>query len=69
MLYANYDDIGNFIVKQIANEILVPLTLIFTNSISTGIVPDELKIAKVIPIYKKGVLELYTCLTMFFKNS
>ena len=50
---AGNDGIGNFIVKRIAKEISVPLTQIFNTSISTGIVPDELKIAKVIPIYKK----------------
>ena len=48
-----HDDIGNFIVKRITKEISVPLTLIFNTSISTGTVPDELKMAKVIPIYKK----------------
>ena len=50
---AGHDDIGNFIVKRIAKEISVPLTLMFNTSISTGIVPDELEIAKVIPSYKK----------------
>ena len=56
---AGHDDIGNFIVKRIAKEISVPLTLIFNTSISTGIVPDELKIAKVIPIYKKDSPEVF----------
>ena len=57
---AGHDDIGNFIVKRIAKEISVPLTLIFNTSISTGIVPDELKIAKVIPIYKKDSPEVFS---------
>jgi len=50
---AGHDDIGNYIVKRVASEILVPLTSIFNLSISTGNVPDDLKVAKVIPIYKK----------------
>ena len=55
-----HDDIGNFIVKRIAKEISLPLTMIFNTSISTGIVPDELKIAKVIPIYKKDSPEVFS---------
>ena len=57
---ACHGDIGNFIVKRIAKEISVPLTLIFNTSISTGIVPDELKIAKVIPVYKKDSPEVFS---------
>ena len=40
---AGNDNIGNFIVKKVANEIVEPLTRIFNLSISTGIVPDKLK--------------------------
>ena len=53
-------DIRNCKVKRIAIEILVPLTPIFNTSISTGIVPDELKIAKVIPVYKKDSPEVFS---------
>ena len=47
------DNIGDFIVKKkkkkkTANEIMEPLTMIFNLSISTGIVPKNLKIAKAI---------------------
>ena len=37
-----------------------PLTRIFNLSVSTGIVPDKLKIAKVIPIYKKDDAEKFS---------
>ena len=37
-----------------------PLTRILNLSISTGIVPDKLKIAKVIPIYKKDDAEKFS---------
>ena len=42
---AGNDNIGNFIIKRVSKEIVKPLT---------GIVPEKLKIAKVIPIYKKN---------------
>ena len=57
---AGHDDIGNFIVKRIAKEIPVPLTLIFNTSISSDIVPGELKIPKVVPIYKKDSPDVFS---------
>jgi len=50
---AGNDNIGNFIIKKVCKEIVKPLTMILNLSISTGIVPEKLKIAKVVPIYKK----------------
>jgi len=47
-----HDGIPMKIVKLTANFILGPLTHIINKSLSTGIVPKDLKIAKVIPIYK-----------------
>ena len=52
-----HDDIGNKIVKKVANEIAEPLEMIFNLSFATGKVPEHLKIAKVIPIYKKSDAE------------
>ena len=49
-----HDDIGNNVLKKISKEIAIPLTRIFNLSISSGEVPDSLKIAKVVPIYKKN---------------
>jgi hypothetical protein len=49
-----YDHIESKIVKSIKYEILTPLTHIFNLSFAQGKVPDSLKIAKVVPIYKKG---------------
>ena len=51
---AGHDNIGNYIIKKVGKEIVKPLTKIFNLSLSTGVVPDKLKTAKVIPIYKKA---------------
>ena len=52
------DGINSKLLKQIATSILVPLTHIFNLTFTTGIIPDKLKIAKVIPIFKSGEKEL-----------
>ena len=43
-----------YFIKKIINFIEKPLLHIFNCSLKMGIVPDLLKIAKVIPIYKGG---------------
>ena len=48
-----YDRISTFLLKQIIHYIASPLCHIFNLSISTGICPDFLKIAKVNPVFKK----------------
>ena len=42
------------ILKLLKTTLSKPLELIYNLSFSTGIVPDNFKIARVIPIYKKG---------------
>ena len=51
---AGHDNVGNYIIKKVGKEIVKPLTNIFNLSLSTGVVPDKLKTAKVIPICKKA---------------
>ena len=48
-----YDEISNKLLKHIVPVISKPLTLIINQSITTGIFPDKLKTAKIIPLYKK----------------
>ena len=47
-----YDEIPAKVVKAVATLICEPLAFIFNNCISTGTVPIEHKMAKVIPVFK-----------------
>ena len=55
-----HDGIGNLIVKNVVHIVSRPLADIFNLSLSTGSVPEQLKIAKVIPIYKKENAEIFS---------
>ena len=57
---AGHDNIGNFVIKKVGSEIVKPLTRIFNLSLSTGVVPDKLKVAKVTPIYKKADASVFS---------
>jgi hypothetical protein len=48
------DDISCKVVIDVFEEIRNPIYQIFNSSVTTGIVPDKLKISKIIPIYKSG---------------
>ena len=50
----------NLIVKNVAHIVSRPLADIFNLSLSTGSVPEQLKIAKVILIYKKENAEIFS---------
>ena len=47
------DEVPTSLIKAIKGTICMPLTKIINLSISTGIFPDKLKLAEVIPVYKK----------------
>ena len=49
-----FDDMSSKFIKQITPSIITPLTLVINQIFNTGIFPDKLKIAKVVPIFKKG---------------
>ena len=51
---AGHDEINNFILKGVISSIADPLEYIFNESLLTGQVPEQMKIAKVIPLFKKG---------------
>ena len=47
-----HDDISTKLLKNTITNILQPITHIINVSFNTGVVPQEMKIAKVIPIHK-----------------
>ena len=56
-------------------EVAAPLTHIFNQSFLLGVVPDQIKIAKIVPVFKAGnknILNNYSPISIlpaFFKNS
>ena len=48
------DEIPAFLLKLCVNYYVQPLTYIFNKSIENGIFPNELKLARVVPIFKSG---------------
>ena len=50
-----HDNLSAITLKCIANKICECLTLIINQTITTGIFPNQLKIAKVVPSFKKNV--------------
>ena len=57
---AGHDRIPISIIKQSIQIIADPLAHIINLSISHGIVPDQMKIARVIPLFKAGDRSLFT---------
>ncbi len=55
-----FDGISTKLVKAIKTAILGPVTLIINPMLNTRIFLDKLKIAKIIPIHKKGDETLFT---------
>ena len=50
---AGIDGIFVKLLKKISSALISPLTLIINQSLVTGISPDKLKIAKVLPLFNK----------------
>ena len=49
---SGYDKINNILLKQLNNELSVPLAMICNNSLKTGKFPTQIKTAIVVPLYK-----------------
>ena len=49
-----WDEIPTFLVKKCVDSFIEPLTYLVNASISEGILPSELKLARVVPIFKSG---------------
>ena len=55
--FSGYDGISTKSLKFISPALLKPLTIVMNQSLITGIFPDKLKIAKVISLFKKTMLQ------------
>ena len=51
---SGFDLINAIFVKKLKDLLIYPLATIINQSLSTGIFPDKLKIAKIIPLFKKN---------------
>ena len=54
------DGLSNIIMQSIINILIKPITIISNQMLETGVFPDKLKVAKVIPLFKKGDPTLLT---------
>ena len=60
------------LIKRIQNVLIEPLTFLISQSLSTGIFPNELKIYRVKPLYKSGnssLLSNYRPISVLFSIS
>ena len=57
---SGWDEIPTFLVKKCVDSFIEPLTHLVNSSISEGIFPSELKLVRVVPIFKSGDLSLIT---------
>ena len=48
------DEISQRVLKEVANEVSIPLSILFNKTMRSGTVPSDWKKANVIPIYKSG---------------
>ena len=51
---AGVDDIHSSMLKELAQQLSLPLSMIFKKSLDEGIVPQDWRLANVVPLYKKG---------------
>ena len=62
---AGYDQITMNVIKEIIDLIVQPLMYITNLSLSSGTVPDQMKIARVVPLFKTGDLSLLPIIDQF----
>ena len=49
---SGHDNISSYLLKQLQFSLKAPLTTLINKSMIEGVMPDKLKVAKVIPLYK-----------------
>ena len=69
----SHDNLSALVIKLFGEQIAMPLSILINMSMSEGIVPDDLKIAKIIPVHSQTlkttfpVTDLYHCYLQFLK--
>ena len=58
-LSSGHDGISSKLMKTVISSIAQPLAHIINQTFVAGIVPDEMKLAKVVPIYKSGNVHVF----------
>ena len=48
------NDLSMSVIKKVIQPIILPLTAIFNMSFQTGVFPSNMKLAKIIPVFKSG---------------
>ena len=56
----DFDGISSKLLKLIEPDIVKPLTILINQVLNTGKFPDKLKVAKVIPLFKRNDPTLFT---------
>ena len=49
------DYVSNSLLKNLVNVLKLPLCVLFNKSLDSGLFPDMMKLAKVLPLFKNGV--------------
>ena len=49
-----FDNISNYMLQQLVSVIKLPMTFVFNKSIVSGVFPDLMKIAKILPLFKNA---------------
>ena len=56
---SSFDNISNWLLKQIRPEITKPLTILVNLSLKNGYIPENYKLAKIVPLYKSGCKQTF----------
>ena len=57
---SGWDEISPQVVKNIRSSILVPFSHVLNVSLITGVFPNEMKLANVVPIFKSGDVQVFS---------
>ncbi len=49
----SYDSLSTKLLKTVKDALIRPITIIINQMLNTGIFPDKLKLAKIMPVYKR----------------